>query len=88
MSRLFISPYQRVFPGPYYSARVLVHVMGIKDELSASDRELSMFPVRAFEFVNAGTIVIEQVRLATSTVYAAHVCVGIPLSWTPVYSFR
>lgn len=35
--------------------------MGVTDELSGLDRELSMYPVRAFNFKNAGTVVIEQV---------------------------
>ncbi len=36
--------------------------MTIEDELSGINRELSMFPERAFDFAGAGTIVIEQVR--------------------------
>lgn len=35
--------------------------MAIEDELSGLNRELSMFPSRAFEFEAAGTVVIEQV---------------------------
>lgn len=35
--------------------------MGIQDELSACDRDLSIFPARAFDFKTAGTVVIEQV---------------------------
>ena len=35
--------------------------MDIESELSGLNRELSMFPERAFDFKNAGTVVIEQV---------------------------
>lgn len=52
--------------------------MAITDELSALDRELSMFPVRAFCFMNAGTVIIEQV-ITTTTVseHVAHTPDGI-----------
>lgn len=36
-------------------------IMVVEDELSGIQRELSMFPERAFDFQHAGTIVIEQV---------------------------
>lgn len=36
--------------------------MVVEDELSGIQRELSMFPERAFDFQHAGTIVIEQVH--------------------------
>lgn len=35
--------------------------MVVEEELSGLNHELSMFPERAFEFRNAGTVVIEQV---------------------------
>ncbi|CAM9446352.1 unnamed protein product [Scytosiphon promiscuus] len=34
--------------------------MTIEEELSGLNRELSMFPERAFDFKNAGTVIIEQ----------------------------
>ncbi|CAM9536576.1 unnamed protein product, partial [Hapterophycus canaliculatus] len=34
--------------------------MAIEKELSGLNRELSMFPERAFDFKNAGTVIIQQ----------------------------
>ena len=44
--------------------------MVLEDELSSLNRELCMFPTRAFEFKHAGTVVIEQVSPLTATVYS------------------
>lgn len=35
--------------------------MVVENELSGLNRELSMFPERAFDFKTAGTVIIEQV---------------------------
>ena len=37
-------------------------MMVVEDELSGIQRELSMYPERAFDFQHAGTIVIEKVN--------------------------
>lgn len=50
--------------------------MGIEDELSGIHRELSMFPERAFDFKNAGTIVIEQVQAAVQCKIVNMHCCG------------
>lgn len=48
--------------------------MVLEDELSSLNRDLSIFPTRAFEFKNAGTVVIEQVGGSSNSV------LGITLS--------
>lgn len=52
-------------------------IMVVEDELSGIQRELSMFPERAFDFQHAGTIVIEQVpplQHVCDTYIHTHIC--------------
>lgn len=49
-------------PGPGSGSACRGHAaMVITHELSGLNRELSMFPERAFDFAKAGTVIIEQV---------------------------
>lgn len=54
-------------------APLVLAKMAVTDELSGLDRELSMYPVRAFNFKNAGTVVIEQVVTTVPSEHAVNI---------------